>query len=90
MMKFISTCIILFSALLSTNVFSGSYSSDIKQAMRECRIERNQFKNRGTHVYPPSCQRVEQLIRLQRLETEAETSGKTGQQMPSHININTR
>jgi hypothetical protein len=58
------------------------YTTQISQAQRACEIEQiSMLRDRhGT----PSCQRVQDLIALQRLQVEAQVSRETGQPMPSH------
>lgn len=80
-------------AVMSLLVFSTSaaadYSYEIEQAQRDCRLESGSSMRNGA---TPSCEKVKELIKLQRLETEAEVSRETRQPMPSHnetnININ--
>lgn len=76
--------------LISTKGFSGSYDSDIKSAMQECKVDRSSLLYKDAWNEPPSCVRVKDLIDLQRLETEADTSVQTGQQMPTHIDTDRR
>lgn len=50
---------------------------------RKYQVEIHSLKLNGI----ASCQMVRGLIRLQRLETEADTSERTGQPMPNHVYI---
>ncbi len=53
-----------FLTILSTSISAGTYSADIAQAMRDCKIEQSMTHSNGA----PSCLRAEQLIQLQQSE----------------------
>jgi hypothetical protein len=76
--------ILIFIALILyiESAMAMDYTYQIRQAQRACKVEQiSMLRDRhGT----PSCQKVQDLIALQRLQVEAQVSRETGQPMPSH------
>ncbi|KTD04798.1 hypothetical protein [Fluoribacter gormanii] len=56
-----------YIAILSTNLIAGTYDEQIQKAMKECDIERSMNQS-SYHSNGNACERVQQLIELQKSE----------------------
>lgn len=76
---------VITAMILMEPAMARDYSYQIRQAQRSCEIEKTSMlrDRHGT----PSCQRVRDLIELQRLEIEARVSRQTGQPMPDRTMV---
>lgn len=86
MKKTMISLVVLTTTLLATNAMARDYSYEIEKAQRSCSNQQGSLlrDRNGT----PACDQVQDLIRLQQLETEAQVARETKQPMPSHTEIN--
>jgi hypothetical protein len=76
------TLALILSVISIEFAMAKDYTHEIEQAQRSCKNE--QMSLLSSRNGTPSCQRVQNLIELQRLQTEASVSRQTGQPMPNH------
>ncbi len=86
MNKIVASLWLVLGVLSATTAIARDYSGEIRSLQRSCNNQR------GSLLYDrngaPACDQIDQLIKLQRLEIEAQVARETKQPMPSHTDIN--